>query len=163
MSCANNASVSNAWEAFHLPSVDPAQVSTLECDNSHWSGHRSLCLRCAWGWQASLSSFGRTEHHFMSSSECFACQLKGIPPLVCRWNLDTLGPAWAAAVFLCESLMQASAFLSNSAHHFAPISPWPSNRDHDAKDPMQYAHYFYFPLSTLLGIQIMRAKNTTNW
>ena len=80
--------------------------------------------------------------------------------LVCRWNLDALGPAWAAAVFLCESLMQASAFLSNSTHHFAPISPWPSNRDHDAKDPAQYAQFYLY--SPLFCIQIMRAKTTTN-
>ena len=41
-------------------------------------------------------------------------------------------------VFLAGMIwMQKSGeYLSNSAHHFAPISPWPSNRDHDAKDPM---------------------------
>ena len=64
---------------------------------------------------------------------------------------------------LCESLMQASPFLWGSTHHFAPISPWPSNRDHDAKDPMHFAHYFSFPHSPLFCIQIMRVKTTTNW
>ena len=71
---------------------------------------------------------------------------------VCAYAVhgDDKRPSFVLAPLLRESLMQASPFLSNSAHHFAPISPWPSNRDHDAKDPAQYNLY-----SQLFCIQIM--------
>ena len=40
------------------------KCTTLECDNSHWSGHRSLFLCSAWG---CLSS--RTKHRFIPESQ----------------------------------------------------------------------------------------------
>ena len=128
-------------------------------------------VRDQWWWVIDVgqSRYGLCWHRF-----CFQC-MRSFSPSKC-WPSASV-QFWSATIHtdqgtgvcayavhapsivlapLRESLMQASPFLSNSAHHFAPISPWPSNRDHDAKDPGQYNLY-----SQLFCIQIMRAKNTT--